>query len=146
MKVALINNNTVSQIVDIEDTEFQHYCTQNESVVDITDMFPVPQVGWTFDGVRLSNPTGPYSKITKLALRQRFTLAEMAAVQTAAKTNIIIEVLLDNVKVATFIDLKRQDTIEGLMYLVSIGILTLERANIILSTEPTEIEIYRGEY
>ena len=144
MKIALVNNNSVTSIVEIEETDYAQYARANELAIDVTDMYPEPAVGWVFDQNKLVNPSGPYMIITKLALRQRFTIPELAAIQTALKTNVVLEILMDNLKVATFIDLNRPDTQDGIMYLVSQGLLTLERANQILTTVPTEQEIYRG--
>ena len=73
------------------------------------------------------------------------TTAELVAVHTAAKTNPVVEVLLTNLSVATFIDLKRQDTINGVYYLTSIGIITSERAQQILSTKVLPEEAFNGD-
>jgi hypothetical protein len=144
MKLALVNQNVVTSIVEIDEQDYSQYARANDLALDITDVYPEPAVGWLFDQNKLVSASGPVRIITKLALRQRFTIPELAGIQTALKTNVVLEILMDNLKVATFIDLNRQDTIDGIMYLVSQGLITLERANQILTTEPTEQEIYRG--
>jgi hypothetical protein len=144
MKVALVNNNVVTAILEVDEVSYSDYARSNELAIDITELYPEPSVGWQFDGNKLVNPNGPYMRITKLALRQRFTIPELAGVQTAVKTNVVLEILMDNLKVATFIDLSRQDTVDGIMYLVSLGLITSERATQILTATPTEQEIYRG--
>ena len=144
MKLALVNNNIVTSVVVIDDNEYSQHAIGYELAIDISDAYPSPEVGWIFDQNKLVNPAGPYMVITKLALRQRFTIPELVAIQTTLKTNAVLEILMDNLKVATFIDLKRQDTIDGIMYLVSLGLVTSERATQILTTIPTEQEIYRG--
>ena len=61
----------------------------------------------------------PY-KITRLAFRQRFTLPERVAIETAAETNATVRVMLKDQEAATFIDLSRQDTIDGVNYLTTV--------------------------
>lgn len=141
MIVAIVNDNVVTEIKTINPEDYSSLICQ--IAVDITDSSPVPEVGWKFDGSKLiGTPTS--SKITRLAMRQRFTTSEMLAIYTAAKTNVFFQLLLDNLSVATFIDLQRPDTIQGIMALVQSGILTAERANEILTKTPTYLEIYRG--
>ena len=50
----------------------------------------------------------------------------------------------NNLSVATFIDLQRPDTIAAVNCLATAGIITLDRATEILTTPPTEVELYRG--
>lgn len=82
--------------------------------------------------------------ITSLALRNRFTLAEKVALYTVAKTNPLIQIYLDDVTNATFIDLTRADTRAGVIALENAGLIAPGRALIILDTPPTEIEKYKS--
>jgi len=82
--------------------------------------------------------------ITKLAFRERFTTSELLGVYTAIPTYPLLQIMIDNQAVSTFIDLSRSDTISGVDYLVSIGLLTLTRATTILTTPPSAMEIYQG--
>lgn len=67
-------------------------------------------------------------RITKLAFRNRFTAAEKTALYTAAKTNVDIQIYLDDVNAATFIDLQRPDTRAAVHGLESLGLLAAGRA------------------
>lgn len=147
MKIALIQDNKVVEIKDFASEEaLQEVAMSYQLSLNITDSNPVPQVGWVFNGSILVPGEGQSAtynmKITKLAIRQRLTLAELVGIYSAIPTNPVLQVLMDNLKVATFIDLNRPDTISGVMYLVSVGLLTLERAQAILTTPPSAAEAY----
>lgn len=71
--------------------------------------------------------------LTKLTFMKRFSLNELAAVYTAAKTEVIVQVFLDKLKLAEDINLDDPDTIEGIQTLVSFGFLTETRAAEILT-------------
>lgn len=141
MIVALVNDNMVTEIKTISPEEYPTLSCQ--IAVDISEAAPMPEVGWKFDGSKLVGvPTS--TKITRLAMRQRFSTSEMLAIYTAAKSNPFFQMLLDNLSVATFIDLQRADTIQAVMALVQAQVLTTDRANEILTKTPTSIEVYRG--
>lgn len=84
------------------------------------------------------------TKITKLAFRNRFTFAEKVAIETAAETDPAVRVLLKDQEAATFIDLSRQDTLDGVQLLVTKSLLTAERASEITSATIQPEETYRG--
>ena len=86
----------------------------------------------------------PIVRITKLAFRNRFMFAEKVAIEAAAETDPTVRVLLKDQDAATFIDLSRQDTIEGVLILVNKNLITEERANHILSLNIKPEETYRG--
>lgn len=144
MKLALIKNNTVKSIVDVStEEEAQSYANTNEAIIDITDISPQPQVGWFLSGNKLiTNGTSGPIKITKLGMRRRFTFTELCALETAATSVIQVKVLLNNLMVATFVDLTRSDTIAGLGLLVSLGLLTTDRMTQILNNPLTDDEKY----
>lgn len=83
-------------------------------------------------------------KITRLALRQRFTFSERVTIETAAETDAAVRVMLKDQDSATFIDLSRQDTIDGVNMLASKGLITEARASEILTAPVQEIERYKG--
>lgn len=90
-------------------------------------------------------PTPPDNKITKLAFRARFTLAEKIAIVGAKKTDPITEILMDDLVIASYIDLDRVDLQEGVYYLYTVDLITAGRAAEILSTENiTEAERWNG--
>lgn len=93
--------------------------------------------------------------ITKLAFRNRFTAAEKINIELAALDNptataqqrqnaALIRVYLKDVDAATFIDLDRQDTKDGVQNLETVGLLAAGRANTILTAEIQSTERYRG--
>ena len=62
-----------------------------------------------------------------------FTIEELAGVYTAAKDNVLLQILLDKIKVASKVELGNPDVIQGLGLLTQMGILTEERAVAILN-------------
>lgn len=68
-------------------------------------------------------------RISKVAFRNRFTLAEKVAIYTAAKTDPLVQIMIDDIAaVTTGVDLDFPSLVDGLGYLVQTGILTTERA------------------
>jgi hypothetical protein len=80
------------------------------------------------------------SKITKLAFRQRFTFAERVAIETEAETDASVRVMLKDQEAASFIDLSRQDTIDGVNALAAATLITEQRASEILNNPIQDIE------
>lgn len=75
----------------------------------------------------------PEFKITKLAFKNRMTQAERIAIREASQTNPVVYDFLDLVSDAQFIDLTHNDTIAGVNYLESEGLLAAGRADEILT-------------
>ena len=71
--------------------------------------------------------------ITRLQFMDLFTMPELAAVYTAAKSSVMIEVFLDKWKMAEFIDLRDPNTIAGVNGLADAGLITKERVPVILA-------------
>lgn len=144
MRIAFVRNNEVIDVKEISEEELQQIAASYHAVVDVTGFDPMPQIGWLLVGNKLVSvePSSPSMKITKLALRQRFTIGELTAIYAAMETTPIIKILMDNLNVATFIDLTRADTAGGINVLVSYGLLTSERAVAILTTVPSASEKY----
>jgi hypothetical protein len=71
--------------------------------------------------------------LTKLAYMNRFTDAELAAIYTAAKSNVQVEVWLDKFKLAEEINLDDQTTIAGVQALEAAGLLAAGRSAEILA-------------
>lgn len=86
--------------------------------------------------------------ITKLAFRSRFSPAERTALTLASRQatqqGASVQVYLDDVQAAAFIDLKRADTRAGVMGLEAAGLLAAGRAAEILDTVPADVELFRG--
>lgn len=147
MIFAFINDNIVKEIISVSDfSEIAMKAREFQHVIDITESIPQPSVGWLFQDGSLKNPSGDnYKKITKLAFRNRFTPTEKATLYTVAATpqGLALKIYLDDMSVASFIDLSRTDTIASLQYLVSLGLLTQDRMNTILNAEIQEHELYK---
>jgi len=149
MKCALVKDNIVIDVVTTNsDEEFQSLARISSSVVDVTDANPQPEAGWLFNGNSLVPPEGQNPagtrRITKLGLRRRLTFTELCTLTAAAKTVVQVEALMGNLAVATYIDLNRSDTIAGFGLIVSLGLVTQDRANEILSAPIRDDEKYKG--
>ncbi len=57
-KYAIINNNTVTEIVNIELEQYSEYSSVNQMVIDIEDVTPAPYVGYVLNGNTLQIPCG----------------------------------------------------------------------------------------
>lgn len=102
-------------------------------------------IGWTFDGVEFSPPAPkPISKrITKLAFRNRFTGTEKVSLYERAKTSIAVQIYLDDLQAATFIDLAAEKTRNDVNSLEAFAIFDSPgRADEILNTPPTPDEMF----
>lgn len=148
--IAIVNDWVITNILEIDDSEYQKYATSCQIAPDITNLTPQPQIGWIFDGANLNPPPGYVSpmQITKLAFRERFTTPELLGILSAASGTtteaLMLQMMMQNQSLATYIDLTRTDTIAGVEFLVSEGLLTSTRANQILTNPPSSIEIYKG--
>lgn len=108
---------------------------------------------WRVQEYMDSPPSPPQNtKITKLAFRNRFTQAEKIAMEFASIDNpstdtaarlqaAALRAYLEDVDSATFIDLTRQDLIDGVQALETMTLIAAGRANQILTTpiEPHEV-------
>lgn len=154
MQYALIKNGFIESIqFDLTDEELQELFKYYESIVDISNFEIQPAVGWKFNGITFDQPP-QYSEsglmiITRLAFMNRITDAENIAIlvymdTAAAPYRYPVKMLMNKLNAAQYIDLNRADTVTGVQLLVLAGLLTPDRAQVILSTKPTLIEIYKG--
>lgn len=67
-------------------------------------------------------------KLTAIAFKFRITAAERIAIRVAAATNPIIADFLDILATTPIVELDNEATIAGLAYLVSLTLLTADRA------------------
>lgn len=151
MNCALIQGGVVVAILDLSEEQIQIAARENQAVIDISDLNPVPLVGWAFDGTKIIVPAGygATRKITKLGFRQRLTFTELinitgAAMSTDPSVALPLQVLLSNLQVATYIDLNRADTQGGLGLLISLGLMSSDRVAAVLAAPITESERYKG--
>lgn len=143
--LALLAGDTIENIVLGSPDDFPH-------AIDVTDHDPAPGLGWTrVDGTFVppaptSQPPPPAPadrRITRLAFRNRFTQAELVAIEIAAiddptapmsarQQAAAIRVMQRQVDNANFIDLDRADTRAGVQQLEAAGLLAAGRAAEIL--------------
>lgn len=92
--------------------------------------------GWAYNGTSFSPPTAPaQSEITVFAFRDRFTPAEKIAIYEAAKTNVEIQIWLDDLNSLQdrTVVLGDPRTTAGVYGLQSAGLIAQGRAAVILS-------------
>ncbi len=61
-RYALINNNMVTKVVDVESEEISEYLKLHDMVIDITDINPQPTIGYVLNGNSLQIPHGGSSR------------------------------------------------------------------------------------
>lgn len=92
-------------------------------------------------------------RITRLAFRNRFTMAEKAAMEIASLDNpaapmaqrqqsAVLRAYMADVAASTFVDLQRPDTRAGVQQLETLGLLAAGRAAVILDTAPAAHEVF----
>ena len=75
-------------------------------------------------------------RLTRYEFRSRFTAAEKVAMYDSTDT--MIRVFLDDIQAAENINVSEQDTIDGVNYLASNGLIAAGRASEILAPIPQE--------
>lgn len=151
MKIAFILEDKVASIVEVSSfDDVADVSRRYQASVDVTDAVTQPQVGWEFKDGQIVYPAGVSTKVmSKLKFLERFTDAELAGIEAfAAGTSaysFAMRVALRKQQVAEFIDISLPQTIAGVGNLVALGLLTSERANLILNTPVTEAERYKGK-
>lgn len=166
MEYALIKNSEVQNVI-VADESFIAQIVPEWDHIERIDT-PAEQalgvgIGWGWDGTTFVAPPAPpetevpavvYTKMTKLAFRNRFTAAEKVAIEIACLDDptapmaqrqqaAMLRASQADVAAATFIDPTREDTRAGVMQLETAGILAAGRALIILDTPITEQEAYK---
>lgn len=148
MFCALVQDNKVVDRKDLTEEQIQEHSYKYQIVFVIDGLDPQPQVGWDLVGNILVNPLGDMNpksiKITKLALINRFTNTEFGIYLANLSSSIQLQVLDKKLFAATYIDLKRADTIAGIQALAYFGLISSSRANEILTAPAKEEELYRG--
>ena len=158
MKIALINNNKVENIILADASFAAAIQAEWQHVEDVTNK---PEIGigysWTAAGgftapPALEAPASPIipqpRRITRLAFQSRFTDAEAIAIDLASIGATVaaasIRRYLSKVDTASFIDLDRADTRVGVQALETIGLISAGRATLILDNAVTPEEMYKG--
>jgi hypothetical protein len=126
----------------------------------------IVQNGWWYSGTEYLEfvpvpeaapviPLPPDNRITRLAFRNRFTVTEKMTLELAGLDNpaatiaertnaAALRINQADLAAATFIDLDREDTRNGVLSLETVGLLAADRALEILDTPVTELEKFVG--
>lgn len=141
MLTAFVRNSKIEMIKEVTLDEYALLAPPYEVAIDISDLIPAPQIGWDWDGRQFVNLTGiePSRKITKLALRNRFTREEKVVLENTLAVSADLKAWYRDFEVATYIDLARPDTIAGITFLEDAHLIGVGRANEILNA-PITIE------
>ena len=149
--LAIINDGVVSNVVIGDPESFP-------TAIDVTDLSPRPGPRWTYNGEEFAPPVvvaEQSRRITRLAFRNRFTQAELVALEIASLDNpaadmavrqqaASLRVMNANLATATFIDRARADTRGGVQQLEAGGLLAAGRALEILDAPIGETEAWTG--
>jgi hypothetical protein len=146
---AIIDEYAVVEVRQLTDEQLESESRKHQLVIDVDSMEVRPVAGWTFDGLNFRDLTGnlqvqEMKRISKLAFRNRFTFAEKVIIESAMVSSPELKAWYQDFLVSHYIDLNRLDTQQGIMFLAAAGILTVARANEILTAPLQEHEIYRG--
>jgi hypothetical protein len=149
MKLAIINDYVVTQIIeDPSEAVLEELSRTSQNIIDISERSDYPGVGWLLVNNDLVsngiNGTGYSKKITKLALRNRFTFTEKVTLQVALAQSAALQAWFEDFRVSTYVDLERTDTIQGIMYLEQAGLIGAGRASQIINNPIQDSEKYKG--
>ena len=122
-KAPIPKNYTYSQLPEIAEGKFAQFDRWEWRIID--DMPPKPEI---------SIPKINYKTILTLhEFRTRFTFVEKVAIKQSTDAGVMV--IQDDLMAAQEIDLENQELIDGIGYLVVQGLLTTERAAVILTAE-----------
>ena len=78
------------------------------------------------------------TQLTQLEFRNQFTMQEKIAIYDAAKTDTIVQIFLDDINAAEYIDISHPDVISGVEYLATATIILPDRIDdLVVRTEDT---------
>lgn len=146
------------KIFDVIDKETGQLAYSYESDVAVEwDAFPYSQYEHKSKDIQSVSPVEVVSpvRITKLAFRNRFTTTEKAALEFAASDDpslpaatrqfkAMLRAYLNDVNAATYVDLTRADTKQGVSMLEQYGLIASGRAAQILDLTVKAGEVFNG--
>lgn len=95
------------------------------------------QAGWTFDGTNYAEPTPtpvpPRTRLSRLEFRNKFTQAEKQSLYAAKASNVDVEIFLDDLASAEYVELTDPATIAAVQSLEAGGIVGSGRGDEILT-------------
>lgn len=132
MKIALVNNNRVENIIEA-DLSFA-------SLLGYEQIFEVIGseigIGWIYDGQNFMVPAikdkTKSKPLTKFQFISRLTMGERLAIYTAENTNPTIKMWLEMFRICQEIEPDNPDTIQGVQMLEALGFIGVGRAEQIL--------------
>ena len=89
------------------------------------------------DNVSVTYTIQPLKKktiFTPREFRQRFSMDEKVAIYELARVSVLVQIFVDDMNTADFIDIENSETIEGMTILNSAGIITDERYDELMAT------------
>jgi len=91
---------------------------------------------WDGETLTKAEPLPPPVRtyFSRIEFRNRFTSAEKVALYTAAETDVMIKVFLDDLSAAEYVDVTDENTVASIEYIEQIGIISGERKSDILAT------------
>ena len=139
--LAQIENNKVLNTVLCD----ENYAYEFPGYIRVDNLSPQPGPEWTYSNGTFTPPPPappppPQTVFTKFQFRSRFTLQELVGIDNAGanptltpEQKEILNTIGKNFEVATDVDLTHPQTIQGVQYLASVGLLTPQRAAEILT-------------
>lgn len=67
-KYAIVDNNVVIQIKEMDESEYMTLSRQHQLIIDITDMLPQPSLSWLLVGNALQAPSGSLTQEQQLEI------------------------------------------------------------------------------
>lgn len=133
----LVKNNVVKNIIEANSSYISTLTGYDHKILVTGDLVNVC-INWTYNPINneFTAPADavlPVTRFSKLQFQLKFTFEELIAIEAAAITNPAIRVLQNQQSIAEYIDTLDTNTQAGIMYLVSVGLLTQERGLQILS-------------
>jgi hypothetical protein len=118
----------------VTNIEVLNYNIESPYVIELQTYDPTI-IGKIWDGENFITKveTKERYELTRLEFRNRFKIEELALIyQKIDAGDITLRIIMDNFNVASYINIKDPLTLSGINYLISIGVLTQERANEVL--------------
>ena len=143
-RYAIVDVATNKCINVIEDHPGRSFELINESKWFLFE-FPGADIGQTWNGTTLlpkaPDPVIVYKRFTKLEFRNLFTLAERVGIDNfelngaiSAENKMTLRTLFKDQEAASYIDLERADTQQGVQFLAVAGLISGARASEILAS------------
>lgn len=122
-----------AEFVEVPDQVRAHWRLENEVWTEPPEPEPVPTP-------EPGPEPEPDMRITRLAFLNRFLMEERIGIRAAATSDYVVQDFLALVDAATFIDLSRPDTIQGVRFLASKNLISQSRGDEILTTPINPME------